>query len=113
VTRRRAEAPTPRAAYDRELSRARGARRMLPWAFLTAAGGASLGFVAGGGVRGAAVLLALGLVFAAFLWVTSVARCPSCGAPLPTAKRRPGPAAPDPAGVERVPVCPRCRARFE
>ena len=113
MSARRATAPSGRAAYDRELSRARGSRRMLPWALLTALGGASLGFVAGGGVRGAAVLLLLGLVFAAFLWVTSIARCPSCGAPLDVPGRGPSAAVPHAASAERVPVCRRCGARFD
>jgi hypothetical protein len=89
-----------RDAVDRELSRARGARKMLPWTALTAVGGAALGFVAGGGAKGAAVLFALGLVFALFLWTTSVPRCPGCGTRLPP-------------GEARLESCPGCRARFE
>jgi hypothetical protein len=93
-------APVPRDAVERELSRARGARRMLPWAALTAVGGAAIGLAAGGGARGAGALFALGLGFALFLWVMSVPRCPSCGARLP-------------GGRVRLEACPRCRARFE
>ncbi len=93
-------APVRREAVDRELARARGARRMLPWAALTAVGGAAIGLAAGGGAKGAAALFALGLVFALFLWVTSVPRCPACGSRLPT-------------GRARVEACPGCRARFE
>jgi hypothetical protein len=89
-----------RDAVDRELARARGARRMLPWAALTGVGGGAIGLAAGGGAKGAAVLFALGLVFALFLWTTSVARCPACGARLP-------------AGRARLDACPACRARFE
>jgi hypothetical protein len=89
-----------RADVERELSRARGARKMLPWALLTAVGGAAIGFTAGGGARGAGALFAVGLVFALFLWTTSVARCPACGARLP-------------AGRARLEACPGCRARFE
>lgn len=101
-----------RAAVDQELARAGGARRILPWAIASAAGGAALGFVAGGGARAAAVLLAVGLVFALFLWVTAIARCPACGAPLPRPRRgRASP--PEPAGGGRLESCPRCRARFE
>lgn len=92
-------APT-RADVERELSRARGARRMLPWAVLTALGGAAIGLVAGGGARGAAALFGVGLVFALFLWAMSVPRCPSCGTRLP-------------AGRARLDACPGCRARFE
>jgi hypothetical protein len=93
-------APVRREAVDRELSRARGARRMLPWAGLTAVGGAAIGFAAGGGPKGAAVLFALGLVFALFLWTTAVPRCPACGTRLP-------------GGRVRLDACPGCRARFE
>lgn len=92
--------PARRADVERELSRARGARRMLPWALLTAAGGAAIGLAAGGGARGAGALFAAGLVFALFLWTTSVPRCPSCGARLP-------------ADRPRLDACPACRARFE
>jgi hypothetical protein len=89
-----------REAVERELSRARGARKMMPWTALTAVGGAALGYVAGGGAKGAAALFAIGLVFALFLWTTSVARCPACGSRLP-------------AGRARLESCPGCRARFE
>jgi tRNA(Ile2) C34 agmatinyltransferase TiaS len=93
-------ATVSRQAVERELSRARGARRMLPWAVVTALGGAAIGVVAGGGAKGAAVLFAVGLVFALFLWTTAVPRCPSCGARLP-------------AGRARLEACPGCGARFE
>jgi hypothetical protein len=89
-----------RDAVERELARARGARKMLPWTALTAVGGAAIGWVAGGGARGAAALFAVGLVFAAFLWTTAVARCPACGARLPR-------------GGGRLDACPGCGARYE
>lgn len=89
-----------RDAVDRELARARAARRMLPWAALTAVGGAALALSAGGGAKGAAALFAAGLVFALFVWTTSVPRCPACGARLPV-------------GRARLEACPSCRARFE
>ncbi len=100
-----------RRDVDRELARARGSRRMLPWSIVTAAGGAAIAFAAGGGPRAAGALFLLGLVFAAFLWSTSIPRCPACGAPLPRTKR-PGPRGSGPA-VERVASCPRCLARFD
>lgn len=112
-------AKVTRAAVQQELARARGARRMLPWATLTAVGGAALGAAAGGGVRGAAVLFAVGLLFAVFAAVMSIARCPACGAslPVPRAARakasRDEAAPPDPAGGEPLQSCPRCRTRFE
>ncbi len=93
-------APVRREAVERELARARAARKMLPWAAFTSVGGAALGFAAGGGARGAAALFALGLVFALFLWTTSVPRCPGCGTRLP-------------AGRARLEACPGCRTRFE
>lgn len=89
-----------RESVERELARARGSRRMLPWAFLTAAGGAAIGFVAGGGVRAAAALMGLGLVFVLFLWVTAIPRCPACGARL------------RPAAGARLDACPRCRTPY-
>ncbi len=100
------------ADVDREIARARSARRMLPWTLTTAAGGAAIALVAGGGARAAGALLALGLVFAAFLWTVSIARCPACGAPLRTPRRKPGPGGRGPAEEERVRSCPRCGERF-
>lgn len=91
--------PVPRAAVDREIARARGARRLLPWAALSALAGGALGLFAGGGLRAAGALFLVGLLFAAFLWTTSTPRCPACGAALP---RHGG--APD--------ACPRCRAPY-
>lgn len=91
--------PVARAAVERELARARGARRLVPWAALSAVAGALIGLAAGGGLRAAGALLLTGLLFALFLWTTSTARCPSCGAGL-QAKG----AAPD--------ACPRCRTPF-
>jgi tRNA(Ile2) C34 agmatinyltransferase TiaS len=73
---------------------------MLPWSALTAVGGAALGLVAGGGAKAAATLFALGLVFALFVWTTSVPRCPGCGTRLPSRGAR-------------LESCPSCRARFE
>jgi hypothetical protein len=75
---------------------------MLPWATLTSVGGAALALAAGGGLRGAAALAAIGLGFALFLLVTSIPRCPACGARLSF-----------PEGSERLRSCPRCRTPFE
>lgn len=72
----------PGRDLQRELARAQGARRLLPWALLTALAGGGIALAAGGGLRGAAALAAVGLVFLAFAWVTSIARCPACGAAL-------------------------------
>lgn len=94
--------PVPWSRVEQERARARGARRMLPWATLTALGGAALALAAGGGLRGAVALGALGLTFSVFLLVTSIARCPACGARLSFPKRS-----------ERLRSCPRCRTTFE
>jgi hypothetical protein len=99
-----------RREVDQELARARGARRMLPWAVATAAGGGLIALLAGGGARGALAVAGVGLLFALFAWVTSVARCPACGGSLRS--KRPGPNGADPAVVERFDSCPRCRTRF-
>jgi hypothetical protein len=92
-------APVTRADVDRELARARGSRRLVPWAVLSALAGGAIGLAAGGGLRGAGALFVLGLLFAAFLWATSTARCPACGAPLPR-------------GGARLEACPRCKVRY-
>jgi hypothetical protein len=95
---------------ERERARASGARKLIPWALLTALGGGAIAFAAGGGLRGGASLTAVGLLFCLFLWTTSIARCPSCGAPLP---RRSGRNADGEALAERAETCARCRTRFE
>lgn len=92
--------PVPRESVRRELARARGSRKLLPWASLSALGGAAIGLAVGGGPRAAAVLFALGMGFALFLWVTSIPRCPSCGERLPSRDEPPE-------------ACKGCRARFE
>lgn len=104
-----------RRNLEQELARARGARRMLPWTLATAAGGAAIGFAAGGGVRAAAALLGVGLLFVLFLWVMSIARCPACGTPLRAGGRRRGAAssATQAVGEDRLETCPRCRTRFD
>jgi hypothetical protein len=95
---------------DRELARARGARRLLPWALVSALGGGAIAWVAGGGPRAGAALAAVGLFFVLFLLATSIARCPACGAPLPRGRVR-GEGATG-AGA-RPDSCPACGARFE
>jgi hypothetical protein len=92
----------------RERARANGARRLLPWALLSAAVAAAIALAAGGGFRAAASLAAAGLLFAAFLWTTSLARCPGCGARLP--RQRSGGAS---ATAARAETCERCGTRFE
>jgi hypothetical protein len=93
---------------DRELARAQGARRVLPWAFASALGGGAIAWVAGGGPRGAAAITAVGLLFVLFVWTSAIARCPACGASL----RRRG--APRPGlAAGRPEACPSCRTRFD
>lgn len=92
--------PASQKDVERELSRARGARRMLPWAVASAlAAGALVGF-AGAGWKGGLVIALVGLVFAAFTATAAVARCPACGASL---GERGG----------KVARCPRCQTRFD
>jgi hypothetical protein len=98
---------------ERELARARGARRLLPWALATAIGGGLLPLAAGGGLRAAATVAAVGLLFALYLWATSIARCPACGGALDRRKWPDPQGQAGPAGVERFERCPRCQARFE
>jgi hypothetical protein len=89
---------------ERELARAQGARRLLPWALLSALGGGAIAWAAGGGLRAGAAIAAAGLLFVLFLWTTSVARCPACGARLPRSRGGAG---------GRLESCPACRSRFE
>jgi hypothetical protein len=99
---------------QRELQRARAARRLAPWAAGTALVAAALVAFAGGGARGALVALALGGLLVAFVAVAAVPRCPGCGGGLWERGERPGPAgAPAPTRVERTRRCPRCGATFE
>lgn len=94
---------------ERELARALGARRLLPWAVLTSLGAGAIAWVAGGGAPGGATIAALGLVFVLFVWTTSIPRCPACGAPLRRG-RVAGAGTPAAARPER---CPSCRVRFD
>lgn len=93
---------------DRELARARGARRLLPWVLVSSLGAGAIAWVAGGGLRGGAAVAALGIVFAVIVWTTSIARCPSCGAPLRRGTYRGGG-----EGADRPESCPSCRTRFD
>jgi predicted RNA-binding Zn-ribbon protein involved in translation (DUF1610 family) len=97
----------------RELQRARGARRLVPWAFGSALlSGAFVSWAARSWEAGVPLLaggLALGLV------VGALARphCPACGAVLWRRGERPGPpTAPVPVEVERTRQCPNCGVRF-
>jgi hypothetical protein len=100
---------------ERERARARSARRLLPWAVASAVCGGVLAMAAGAAFASAISVAAVGLVFAAFAWMMSIARCPACGSRLPAENKRPDPyRGTGPAEVERfVESCPQCRARFE
>jgi hypothetical protein len=98
---------------ERELARARGARRALPFVAAAAAGAAAIAAVAARSPAALALLLP-GLVAAAFVWMMGVPRCPSCGGSLFRRGERPGSAGdPRPTEVERARRCPRCATCFE
>ena len=98
--------PLTGATWSASWRAARGARRLLPWALATAARRRSARLRAGGGPRaGAASVAAVGLLFVLFLWATSIARCPACGAPLRQKSGRTR-GATGPAAVERARALP-------
>jgi len=98
---------------ERELQRARAARRLVPWAAGTPLAAAVLAGLAGGG-RAVLSILALGGLLLVFVAVAAFPRCPGCGGGLWERGERPGPAsAPAPTRVERTRRCPRCGATFE
>jgi hypothetical protein len=105
--------PLSRKYLDREIARARSATRVLPWSAGSALAGGVLVWVAGGGLKGGLAATAVGLLFTAYLWFSSAARCPACGERLPSARKGPGPRQAGPADAERIQSCPRCRTRFE
>jgi hypothetical protein len=110
----RPRAPILLRDVERELQRARSARRLLPWVVVSAAGAGLLGRAASGEWRAAAVLGAFGILLFAFVAATAVARCPACGGSLLRRGERPGPAgSPSPVEAERARRCPRCQAPFE
>jgi predicted RNA-binding Zn-ribbon protein involved in translation (DUF1610 family) len=104
--------PPPPTGWEhvrRELQRARGARRLVPWALLSAFLGWSMVSVAARSFRAGLPLLAAGLLFALVIRALSVPHCPTCGKNLWVRGERPGPpTAPVPTQVEREKKCPRC-----
>ena len=105
----------PRAMVDgwehvrRELQRARGARRLVPWAFLSALLGWAFLAAAARNWRAGLPLLAGGLLFTLVIRVLAVPHCPSCGKSLWIRGERLGPpTAPVPTQAERDRRCPRC-----
>jgi hypothetical protein len=98
---------------ERELQRARGARRALPFVAAGAASAALLAVVAGGSAAAALAPLALGLAVGILVWSMGLPRCPSCGGSLFRRGERPGSAgSPRETEVERTRRCPRCGARL-
>lgn len=101
------------SGVERELQRARSARRYLPWVFVTAICVAALAGVAARNLRAAGGMLLPGLGFGLFVLVLVTPRCPSCGASLWRRGERPGPASrPNPTEVERTRRCPACGVTF-
>jgi hypothetical protein len=95
----------------KELQRARGARRLVPWALLSAFLGWSLVSVAARNWRAGLPLLAGGLLFALVIRGLAIPHCPACGKNLWLRGERPGPpTAPVPTQAERDRKCPRCAA---
>lgn len=102
------------AQVERELQRARSARRYLPWVLTTALGAAALAGAASRDLRAAAGMLVPGLAFGLFVAALVFPRCPACGASLWRRGERPGPASkPNPTEVERRRRCPSCGATFD
>jgi hypothetical protein len=98
---------------ERELARARSARRVLPFAAGSALLLAALAGWATLSWRPAILLLAPGALFALFAAAAAVPRCPCCGRSLWGRGERPGPAgSPRLTRVERDRRCPRCGEPF-
>jgi len=95
----------------KEMQRARGARRLVPWAFLSAVLGWAFLAVAARSWRAGLPLLVGGLFFTLVIRVLAIPHCPACGKNLFVRGERPGPpTAPVPVQAERERKCPRCGA---
>jgi hypothetical protein len=104
----------PWREVERELSRARSARRLIPFAAASAALVAALTAWVTRSWRSGLLLLAPGALFLLFAAAASVPRCPGCGASLWQRGEGPGSAASRrPTQVERERHCRRCGARFD
>jgi rubredoxin len=102
------------ASVERELQRARAARRALLFVALAAAGAVLLVGVATGSARAAAGMLVPGAALAVFVAALGVPRCPRCGGSLFRRGERPGSAGrPRQVEVERTRRCPRCGAALD
>jgi len=97
----------------RELQRARGARRLVPWTAVSALLAAGFVSFAAQSPRAGLPMLVAGGVLTLLVWSLSRPRCPACGATLWRRGERPGPpTAPRPTQVERDRRCPRCGVAF-
>ncbi len=73
----------------------------MPWVVGSAVAAAALVWTAGGGLRGAAAMLGAGLLLFVFVGSLAVARCPTCGSPLPRATAEPAAAGGEARGCAR------------
>ncbi len=117
-----ARTPTPAAPgtpprwepVRRELQRARGARRLVPWTFLSGVLAAAFVSYAARSWRAGWPLFAAGLVLTLLVVALSIPHCPSCGRNLWKKGESPGPpTAPRPTDVETRRRCPHCGTSFE
>jgi hypothetical protein len=105
--------PTPFSDVEKELQRARAARRYLPWVLTTALGAAAMVGIAARDPWAALRMAVPGLGIGLFVIVLVVPRCPACGASLWRRGERPGPPSrPNPTEVEKTRRCPRCGVTF-
>jgi DNA-directed RNA polymerase subunit RPC12/RpoP len=108
-----AGAPSPWDPVRRELQRARGARRLVPWTFLSGVLGAAFVSFAARSWRAGWPLFAAGLLLTILVVALSIPHCPSCGRNLWKRGESPGPpTAPRPTDVEEHRRCPHCGSRF-
>jgi hypothetical protein len=110
-------APTPPPPWEpvrRELQRARGARRLVAWTFLSGVLAAAFVSYAARSWRAGWPLFAAGLLLTLLVVALSIPHCPSCGRNLWKKGESPGPpTAPRPTDVETRRRCPHCGTRFE
>jgi len=105
--------PVPFRLVERELQRARAARRYLPWVVTTAFGVAAIVAAASRSLTAGAAMLIPGLGFGLFVLLLVTPRCPACGSSLWRRGEHPGPASkPNPTEVERTRRCPKCGVTF-
>lgn len=102
------------ASVERELQRARAARRALLFVALATVGAVLLVGFATRSARAGAGMLVPGALAALFVWALGIPRCPACGGSLVRRGERPGSAGrPRQVEVERTHRCPRCGAGLD